>query len=68
MYLSGRRSAKLFMSILLRGNEVVAVAALCSLCFVFVAYAEYLGIHSFIEDRVELWNILNASLDFGGFL
>ena len=57
MYLSERRSAKLFMSILLRGNEVVAVAALCSLCFVFIAYAEYLGMTFIYRGRVEQWNI-----------
>ena len=57
MYLSERRSAKLFMSILLRGNEVVAVAALCSLCFVFIAYAEYLGMTLIYRSRDEQWNI-----------
>ena len=33
-------------------------AALCSVCFVLIAYAVYLKWHSFIENRVEVWNIL----------
>ena len=71
MYLSGQRSVKLFMSILLRGNEVVALAALCSLCFVLIACTEYLGmVLIYIDYRRQSWKcgIFNVSLDFRDFL
>ena len=54
MYLSGQRSVKLFMSILPGGNEVVALSALCSLCFVLIACAEYLGMVLIYIDYREL--------------
>ena len=71
MYLSGQRSVKLFMSILLRGNEVLALAALCSLCFVLIACAEYLGmVLIYIDYRRQSWKcgIFNVSSDFRDFL
>ena len=71
MYLSGQRSVKLFMFILLRGNEVVALAALCSLCFFLIACAEYLGmVLIYIDYRRQSWKcgIFNVSLDFIDFL
>ena len=56
------------MSILLRGNEVVAVAALCSLCSVFIAYADYLGMK--LIYRRHSWTVeyFYVSLDFKDFL